>query len=392
MRILLITDKFLPERGGSQQFLAKAYQYLEGHEVTVLTRTSPGDVEADRSYPHRVMRVPYSRIPRLRSPLLWLRLAREARKLTAGEHYDQIHCGQTVETAPWGVRLAHRLQVPSLVHTFAEDVTTYIPHPFYGPLMRRALGEATVVSTISAFTLDHLLGLGVPEDRITLIYPGVSTAGWGEPDPGPVFRRLGLDGKRVILTVSRLIPRKGHDVVLTSLPEVLKRAPDAAYLIVGTGPEEARLKALACELGVEKQVIFAGGLSNEEAAACYCGSQLFVMPNRMMPNGDVEGFGLVFLEANAWGLPVIGGRSGGAVDAISDGETGFLVDPESMTEVGERILKLLQDGELRARMGDAGRERVRRDFTWRHTGEGLAKAVRQAQHHFGTAMVGGVRG
>lgn len=383
VRILLITDKFIPERGGSQVMLGSLYAELRGHEVTVLTRQAPGDVEADRTYPHRVVRVPYSRIPKLRGPLLWTTLARKARALAAETPFDQIHCGQTVETAPAGTRLARKLGLPSLLHTFAEDVTTYIRHPYYGRLLRQGLRDATVVTTISRFTVDQLRGLGVADDRMVLQYPGVDPDRWQPGGEAAVRQRFGLEGKRVLLTVARLAPRKGQDCVLRALPAILKQVPDCVYLIAGSGPEEPRLRALVAELGLEEHVRFAGTVSDREIGDFYHAGDVFVMANRQLANGDVEGFGLVFLEANACGKPVVGGRSGGAVDAIADGESGLLVDPENADELSGALIRLLSDPDLARRMGEQGRRRVREQFTWKQTALRLEEAIRLADQRMG---------
>lgn len=379
MRILFITDKFIPERGGSQIIFGQTYAHLRGHEVTVVTRAWPGDREVDAAYPHRVVRVPYSRVPRLRSPMLWLTLDRVAKRLARKERFDQIHCGQTVETAPLGVRLARKLGVPCVVHTFAEDVTTYLRHPFYGPMMRQGLREATMVTSISKFTVEHLRNLGLPDEKIRLLYPGVTPEAWRSTGREvEIRRRFNLEGKKVILTVSRLIPRKGQDTVLQALPSVLQQVPNAVYLVVGGGPEEARLRSLAAQLGVNDHVRWVGSIPNSETVDYYHACDLFVMPNREMPNGDIEGFGLVFLEANACGKAVIGGRSGGAVDAIEDGVSGYLVDPTSPAELATRLVALLKDDRLRAELGARGQRRALNEFTWDASGARLGEIVRLA--------------
>jgi phosphatidylinositol alpha-1,6-mannosyltransferase len=379
MRILFITDKFIPERGGSQIIFGNLYSHLRGHEVTVVTRECPGAEQSDAEYPGRVFRVPYSQVPKLRSPLLWMSLRRRASQLLQSERFDQVHLGQPVEVAPWGVPLARKAGLPAVIHTFAEDVTSFLGHPVYLRMMTSALRQATHVTTISLHTREYLLKLGVPDDRISLLYPGVDLDRWHPTGREVEIRqRFGLGGKRVILTVARLIPRKGQDTVLKALPETLARVPDAVYLLVGGGPEEARLRALAQSLGVAEHVRWAGSIPNHETVDYYHAADVFAMPNRRMPNGDIEGFGLVFLEANVCGLPVIGGRSGGAVDAIDHGETGYLVDPESTADVAGRIITLLEDPELAARMGAAGRQRVIERFTWDRSAEVLAGAMERA--------------
>jgi len=375
VRILFITDKFAPERGGSQIIFGQVYANLPEHQVTVVTRAWPGDAEYDAGYPHRVIRVPYAPIPKLRSPLLWKDLARQAHRLLASEPFDQVHCGQTVETAPAGAWLARRFDLPLLVHTFAEDVTTYIHHPFYGPIMRRGLTAAAVVTSISQFTVEHLCRLGIQKDRVVLLYPGVTVGDWDRrPGADRLRERLELKDRKVILTISRLIPRKGQDTMLRALPAVLQRVPEAVYVIVGGGPEEARLRGLAKELGVERAVRFVGSIPNSDTSDYYHVSDVFAMPNREMPNGDIEGFGLVFLEAGICGKPVIGGRSGGAVDAIAHGESGYLVDPLDQRDLANRLVQLLANPAHAAELGAGGRRRVLETFTWDNSGRTLHKA------------------
>jgi len=379
MRILLISDKFIPERGGSQIILGKLYAHLAGHEVTVVTRQWPGAEAADRDYPQRVIRVPFSNVPKLRSPLLWYHLRTAARRLLQSEQFDQVHCGQVVETAPWGVRLAREFGLPSIVHTFAEDITSFLKHPMYLRMMRSALDAATHVTTISCYTRDHLHRLHVAPERISLLYPGVTFEHWHSTGREQRLReRYQLEGKQVILTLARLIPRKGQDTMLRALPQVLKEVPNAVYLCVGGGPEEARLRTLANVLGVNEQVRWVGSIPNHEAVDYYHAADVFAMPNRQMPNGDIEGFGLVFLEANACAKPVIAGRSGGAVDAVEHERTGYLVDPESPTEVADRLISLLRSPELAARLGEAGRQRVIERFTWQQSCRVLNEAIQAA--------------
>lgn len=379
MRILFITDKFIPERGGSQIIFGNLYSRLRDHEVTVVTREWPGSEPVDHGYPGRVIRVPYSNIPKLRSPLLWHTLRRRAHQLLQTERFDQVHIGQPVETAPWAVPLAREFGLPSLIHTFAEDVTSFLGHPVYRRLMTTALQRAAHVTTISLHTQEHLQRLGVPLERITLLYPGVDFDKWRSTGRElDIRRRFQIEGKRVILTLARLIPRKGQDTVLRALPTVLQKVPEAVYLIVGGGPDEPRLRALAQSLGIADHVRWAGSIPNAEAVDYYYASEVFAMPNRRMPNGDIEGFGLVFLEANACGKPVIGGRSGGAVDAVEDGQTGYLVDPESPNDVAARLITLLESREQASEMGAAGRERVAARFTWDRSAGVLAAALERA--------------
>ncbi|MCK4262075.1 glycosyltransferase, partial [bacterium] len=199
-----------------------------------------------------------------------------------------------------------------------------------------------------------------------VIPPGVDSLRFRpDLDADAVLKKHHLFGRQVILTVSHLVRRKGHANVIRALPRVLEKVPEAIYLIVGRGPEDDNLRKLAQTLGILDRVVFAGFVSNEEIPLYYNVCQVFIMPSyEIKEEGDVEGFGIVFLEANACGKPVIGGRSGGVVDAVVDGETGLLVDPLNTEEISVALVKLLYDESLAERLGQRGRKRVEKELSW----------------------------
>jgi len=177
------------------------------------------------------------------------------------------------------------------------------------------------------------------------------------------------DRGRIILTVGGLVARKGHDMVIRALPRLRQTVPDVMYLIVGDGPYRTQLETLAVALGVQDHVIFVGKVPGEYLPDIYALSDVFVMPSREQLNVcDVEGFGIVFLEANACGKPVVGGRSGGIPDAIIDGVTGLLVNPHDPEDIANALARLLTDGDLAVRIGRQGRLRVASDFNWARLG------------------------
>jgi phosphatidylinositol alpha-1,6-mannosyltransferase len=171
-----------------------------------------------------------------------------------------------------------------------------------------------------------------------------------------------------------LIERKGHDKVIESLPLVLSQFPDAVYLIVGDGPERSRLENLCDLLGLQNSVRFTGAVSNTDLLAFYKLATLFAMISRQPPNShEVEGFGIVYLEANVSGLPVVAGRSGGVPDAVVEGETGYLVDPFSPEAIASAIIRLLQNPQLCAQLANYGRERAIKEFSWEQASDRLQK-------------------
>ncbi len=174
-----------------------------------------------------------------------------------------------------------------------------------------------------------------------------------------------LKGRRCILTVARLDDYKGIDKVLNALPRVLKKFPETFYLVVGDGPDKKRLKGLVATLGLIDRVRFAGRVPREEVIGLLNICEIFIMATRpIIHRGEVEGFGIVFVEAGALGKPVIGGISGGTVEAIKDGVTGLLVDPESTEDISNALLKLLKDTDFARQLGENGRKRVEGELNW----------------------------
>ncbi len=222
----------------------------------------------------------------------------------------------------------------------------------------------------SNYTVDKLISWGVPPDRIIKNFPCVDLRIFR---PGletrDILKYHGIESKRIILTVARLEKRKGIDLVIRAFPDILRYIPDAVYLIVGSGTQERYLHVLVKELGLSDKVIFVGNIYNYEdncdLARYYNTCDVFIMANRVIRRkNETEGFGIVFLEANACGKPVIGGRSGGTSDAIVDKVTGLLIDSEDKKQIIEAVVTLLTDRIYAETLGRNGRLRAEREFTW----------------------------
>lgn len=243
---------------------------------------------------------------------------------------------------------------------------------WHAPLTNRLLRRARLVVTHSHANRQRLAALGI--QHVKVIYPGT--------DPLPP--RAPASGPPVLLTVGRLVPRKGVDTVLQALPMLRAHYPDLTYQIAGEGSDRPRLQQLAVDLGLAAHaaaspVEFLGRLDSVALEAAYRRAHLFVMPVREeIAAASIEGFGIVFLEAAAAGLPTVAGRSGGAPEAISDGVTGFLVDPHDPADVARRIDQLLADPALRAQMGAAGRNWVATTMNWARAGREFSAALADA--------------
>jgi phosphatidylinositol alpha-1,6-mannosyltransferase len=378
MKCLLVANIFPPINGGSAvvyeslcQFaplgsmyvLAPWRHYLNGEEVAGWR-----EYDAEAGFP--IERIELLRPPAASPGSLlhsaWLQLAVDlplkakvlgkAIAMIRREKIDVI-CVCELSSGSWlGLLLKRLLGIPYINYIHGEEITTEVPYRLFGRRRRHYLRHAEAVVAVSEFTRRALIEkMGVAAERIELIVNGVD-AGRFCPGPKPqaLIARYGLAGKRVLLTVGRLVERKGIDATIRALPRILERCPDTRYLIVGTGEYRTELEALVAAHGVDEQVIFAGRVPHDELVAHYRLCDLFVMPNRELANRDTEGFGLVFLEANACGKAVIAGRAGGVVEAVRHEETGLNVDGNDIGAIAEAITALLLDDERRNAMGERG--------------------------------------
>jgi phosphatidylinositol alpha-1,6-mannosyltransferase len=238
-------------------------------------------------------------------------------------------------------------------------------------------GAARVYAN-SSDTAELIAGLGVPREKIEMLMPGImpDQVNIPAPEKRAVLRgRLGFGNRQFILLLSRLMPRKGVDLAIEAWAALASDFPDVDLVIAGSGPEERHLRCLASQLGVDSRVRFLGAVDETTKFALLADCEMFVMPNRRLPT-DVEGFGIVFLEAALCGKAAIGGQNGGVVDAIEDGATGLLIDTSNgAAPLGAALRSLLGDAERAAHMGQAGRERALDRFQWVHTTRALLTNV-----------------
>lgn len=372
-RALLVTYTFPPRIGGRETYLYELFSRLPPEEVAVLTPHEPDDGRFDARLAFPVYREPRARwhwfMEGRRTRLRWL--TDLVRKLHLRRR-DILYCGVAVPDALTGWLLSRTLGMTYVVFAYAKEIIEPLSSPRLAAWRERTLREAATVITISRYARQLLVEKGVEPSRIAIIPPGVDVERF-HPDPAAgeaVRRRYQLGDGPLLLTVARLTPRKGHDLVLRALPALRRQFPDLHYAIVGVGADAPRLHRLIAELGLIDVVRLIGAVEDAALPGWYNAADVMVMPNRM-EGSDVEGFGIVFLEAAACGKPVIGGRSGGTDDAVLDGRTGYLVDPTSIADLVAAAARLLADSALARAMGEAGRIRVEREFTWRRSAERL---------------------
>jgi len=377
--VLFIADSFLPHAGGSRVYYFNLYKRLAdkmGLRINVLTKKVVGWKEFDdaqSSENFRIMRrfkpLPtwnYSQLPKGLLPFpnaLWRTLI---------GHQPILHAGDLFPPGLMCLSIKRLLNTPYLVYCHGEEITQTDRYRNQPRIRNYVYNSADAVVAASEFARQNLLRIGISPDRIHKITPGVDCSRFFPQRPNEeLVRKLNLSGKTVLLTVARLWPRKGHDFVLRAVAKVCHSFPHLRYVVVGKGPEKANLEQLARKLGISSLVTFVGYIPEMELPEYYNLCDIFVMPNREESNGDIEGFGIVFLEAGASGKPVLGGRSGGTSEAVLEGVTGLLVDPENVDEIVASVSTLLEKPELCAKLGEAGRHRAVTEFNWDNRAEML---------------------
>lgn len=371
MNVLLNTDAFLPHAGGSRVYYYTLYSELVRQypdQVTVLTKKVPGWEDFDRDHATPALRIRrrfhplpdwrYTQLPKFLPDLV--RTAWSA----GGGRTDIMHCGDLFPQGLVAVVLKRLLGIPFIAYCHGEEVTQ-IDHRRFQPRMRDLVyHSADAVIAANEFARSMLLRIGVPAERIFKILPGVDLETFSpRPPDADLQDSLGLHGKVVLLSVGRLVERKGHSQILRALAALPDSLPAWHYLIVGEGPERERIEALVGELGLSDRVTLAGKVPASRLAAYFNLGDLFVLANRDIA-GDLEGFGMVFLEANACGKAVLGGRTGGTSEAVIENVTGRLVDPENIFEITAALSDLIDKPELRRSLGERGLQRARAEFAW----------------------------
>ena len=364
-RTLIVTNDFPPRQGGIQSFVHELARRLPPDRLTVYAPKWDGAREFDEQQPFEVIRHPTSLM--LPVPSVTRRAVAIAQRRAA----EAVIFGAA---APLGLitPALRRAGVTRAVAITHGHEAGWAALPGARTLLRRIGDETDVVTYLGEYFRLRLAKALTPAAaaRMTQLHPGVDATHY-PPDPGAggaIRERHGLADRPLVVCVSRLVRRKGQDTLLKAWPEVMRKVPGAALLIVGGGPRAAALHDLSERTGLTPSVRFTGPVPAAELPAHYAAGDVFAMPCRTRRGGlDVEGLGIVYLEASATGLPVVGGDSGGAPDAILDGETGYVVPGRDAAALAERLVALLSDPVTARAMGEKGRAWVERDWSWELT-------------------------
>ncbi|WP_446216128.1 glycosyltransferase family 4 protein [Micromonospora sp. IBHARD004] len=367
-RTLLVTNDFPPRPGGIQSFVHHLAVRQPAGSVVVYASSWRGAEKFDADQPFEVVR------ERTRVLLPTPLIARRAAKLARAYDCDTVWFGAAAPLGLLAAGLRRRAGIRRAVALTHGHEVGWAALPGARAALRRIGRGVDVTTYLGEYTRVRLARVLDGVTDLRRLAPGVDVETYHPSVDGePVRVRLGLADRPVVVCVSRLVPRKGQDMLIRAMPEIRRRVPDAALLIVGGGPYRATLEKLARQTGVEREVVFTGSVPSAELPAHYAAGDVYAMPCRTRNRGlDVEGLGIVYLEASATGLPVVAGDSGGAPDAVREGETGYVVRGRDVAQLADRVAMLLADRDLARQLGAAGRAWVEREWRWETQAQRMA--------------------
>ena len=373
-KILLVTNDLGPQAGGIESFILGLLGELDGSDIVIYTSSEPGDQTFDKE-----LRQKYGvEVIRDRAKILLPtpRVNRSVAHVMKQYKSEYVWFGAA---APLGWMAGHlrrhgAKRIVAITH--GHEVWWSKVWPF-NLVMKAMSQKIDAFGYLGDFTKRAMSSAISTQLKMVRIAPGISinhfTPGTKSEE---LAKELDVFGKKVIVCLGRLVHRKGQDRLIEAMPDVLKKIPDAVLLIVGEGPRREALKKIVAEKELENSVKIVGRLSYEQLPMVIRLGDIFAMPSRSRFFGlEVEGLGIVYLEASACGVPVIAGASGGAPDAVLPGETGLVVDGTDVEAISASIVYLLNDDELRSRMGKRGREWAVNEWSWEMWGKRFSKLL-----------------
>lgn len=345
--VLLITNDYPPKIGGVSNYYANLVKHVKTVNIEVIANNQH---QLTYAWPF----------------FGWIKSFFTLLKITKNKNISTILVGQILPfgTVVW--LIAKLKKIPYIVFTHAMDITIPQKYPRKKFLLKLILKSANKIITVSRYTKYEILKIlhNQNQRKIEIISPAPNITPQLFPHSETMDLKNSFRHKKIILSVGRLVKRKGYDYVIEVLPLLIKQKIDFQYIIIGSGEYQNQLQRLVQQLKLTDQVIFKNNLTDQEVAKYYQVCDVFIMPSRELENHDVEGFGLVFLEANSFGKPVIGGKSGGIADAILDGKNGYLVEPKNHDMIAKALIQLLTKPDLATKIGIFGKDRVEKEFTW----------------------------
>ncbi|XOU94873.1 MAG: glycosyltransferase family 4 protein [Candidatus Kerfeldbacteria bacterium] len=362
-KTLLITSYFPPRKGGISNFLLNIFNSFD-NDFFVLT-----DQFSASKTNNRIIR--FSFFSKIIWPR-WLPLVYKIYKQIKLNNIELLQAGQLIPIGTICYLLNKMIGIKYHVYVYGQDLLIARDSKRKTKIIHKVLKNADKIIACSNYTKQLAVKNGANENNTIVVYPIPKNLKIESLSPEQVneFKKeKGLENRKVILSVGNLVKRKGQDMVIKSIAKIKQNNSNILYIIIGSGPNIDDLRKLIVRLDLVKYVKILEHVTNEELPIYYSVCDIFIMPSRYLRNNnnqpiDVEGFGMVFLEANLYGKPVIGGLVGGQIDAIEDNVSGYLVDPENLEKITEKIQLLLNNSELANELGLAGKKRALENFNW----------------------------
>lgn len=367
---LFISVDFPPENGGIQNYVYGLVSHLDPMKTVVLTSNRLGEdvyQEFDKKQSYQTYRIRISnKVSMVKQILQLFVLFFSIWSIKRKHKIEELHFGNIMPIGMVGPFARKWLKVKFYPYIHGLDFLESKTNPLKYKLLNYTLKHATKIICNSNYTKNVLIQSGIEEEKLVVIHPGIhANTQSNKLNKETVMAKYKLKEKFILLTVGRLVMRKGHDKVLEVLKELVRFNQNIKYIVCGKGPERERLEALTRKFQLEEFVVFTGDIKQNELEALYDTADIFIMLNReLKEQGDVEGYGIVFLEAGMHKLPVIGGNNGGVPDAVVNGTTGYLVNSNDTQEVVRTIQGLQNDKHLIERMGVSGYEWVNSNCLW----------------------------
>jgi len=373
-RILLVTNDLGPRAGGIETFILGLLAQLNGEDIAIYTSSQDGDLEFDlelkKKYSVEVIRDKTKVL--LPSP----RVTRDVIKVMKQFDSEIIWFAAAAPLAWMSPRMRKAGAKKIVALTHGHEVWWAKLFPF-NLAMRRIGNSVDVITYLGEYTKNAMAKALGGRVRLVQIAPGIDVEHFKPvAKSSSLIEKYGLQENLVIMCVGRLVHRKGQDKLIEAMPSILKRNPNAILVLIGAGPRAKKLEALVAKYKIYSNVLFLGRVSYEELPEHLAMADLFIMPSRSRLFGlEVEGLGIVYLEASSCGLPVIAGESGGAPDAVRVGETGFLVDGTNPNAIAEVVSGALSDLPRLRKMGDNGRKWTVENWSWSIWGKKFAELL-----------------
>ena len=368
-KVLVLTENFPPISGGSGRWFWELYSRLPKEQYLILADDVQGAAEFDQTHQLNILRMPLKSsewgFKSLSGMKFYWRLIWQIRKIIKQQKITHIHCGRVIHEGVTAWLLKILTGTPYLCYVHGEDVETAATSGEHNLMVKQVCKHADRLICNSHNSANIVKRLNYAnDDKINVLHPGVDASLFVPLAEDLGFKQqMGWQGRKVIITVGRLQERKGQDMMVRAIALLKQQFPEILYAIIGRGECLESLKSLTAELNLNDHVQFLTEVTDPQMIQCYQQSDVFILPNRTIGN-DIEGFGMVLVEAQACGKPVIAGDSGGTKETMLINESGFVIDCTDAQLISNTVAKLLADPEQIVQMGKIGRQHVESELDW----------------------------